>query len=503
LNEPVTVDLNGERPLALNRRFLLFSLLAALLLSWPLLVFGRPSYMQDSAAYYKGGRAAVSFAATKLGGSGVSGTSARPPQHSGAPAAEPEIAAKEVNGVRSITYSVAAYLLSAPQTTLLLLVIAQALTAGVVIVATLGAFGGLPVRRTTGALIVLGGATTVAPVSSLAVPDIFAGLLIGSMVLLTVAVSRLSLGVRLLCAAIATFAVTAHASHIPLAAGLTLLGFGCLAVRRYYNHPLAKWTWAWVAAPLVIGGITILAINRIAFGETSLTSKRYPFALSRSINNGPGRWYLEKHCPELRYTICTLYPHGLPKGGAIQFLWGRDGVVELATPAQMDRIRAEEAEIVLAAGREYFGYEARRLTFNLALQLVRFRPDPFVNRLVLDGNGTPQLAPATERHPKILVFINILTAISVSLGTVWLGVVFFAERSFRPAIALVFLGILGNAVICVVLAAVASRYQARVVWLIPLFALALSGSPMAENSVARHFRRFLRNEGVSRTEIRG
>ena len=121
-----------------------------------------PSYIQDSAAYYKGGRAAVSFALAK-----VDGPERR---HAGYPASAesnsqrrlPENAARQASGVRSITYSVAAYLLSAPGATLLLLTIAQALAAGTIMVATLGAFGGLPTRRTAVALILLAGATTVA-----------------------------------------------------------------------------------------------------------------------------------------------------------------------------------------------------------------------------------------------------------------------------------------------------------------------------------------------------
>ena len=479
---PAVSDLNREQPLRLDRRFLLFSLLAALLLSWPLLAFGRPSYIQDSVAYYKGGRAAVSYVLAKLDGPEVAATGAQPTHESASPEPPPEKAASEAAGVRSITYSVAAYLLSAPRATLVLLAIAQALAAGVVMVATLGAFGGLPARRTTAALIVLAGASTVAPTSFFVIPDIFAGLLIASMVLLTVATSRLSLGVRLLCAAIATFAVTAHASHIPLAAGMTILGLGWVAVRRYSNRPLPQWTWAWVVAPLVIGGLTTLAVNRIGFGESSLTAKRYPFALARSVNDGPARWYLEKRCPELRYTICTLYPHGLPQGGALEFLWGKDGVVELASPAQMDRIRAEEAEIVLAAARNYAGHEARRLTFNVVRQLASFRPYPFESRLILDQTGTPQIAPAPQPNRGILHIISILTAISVAIGAVWLGWAFFEKRSFRPVIALMFLGILGNAVTVVVLSAVAHRYQTRVVWLIPLFALALHGSPPGRRS---------------------
>jgi hypothetical protein len=467
--------LRREQPLCLDRRFLLFTLLAALLLSWPLLVFGRPAYIQDSAAYYKGGRAAVSFALGKLDRSEAATKGAQAGQEADLPAPHAETA-KDVSGVRSITYSVAAYLLSAPGVTLALLTIAQALATGALMVAALGAFGGLPAGRMMAALIVLAGATTAAPVAIFAVPDIFAGLLIGSMVLLTAAPSRVSAGARLLCAGIATFAVTAHASHIPLAGGMTMLGLGWIAVARFSGTPLPRWTWAWVVAPLLIGGLTLLSINRVAFGETSLASKRYPFALARSVDDGPGRWYLEKHCPELRYTICTLYPHGLPQGGALEFLWGKDGVVQRATPAQLDRIREEEPEIVLAAAREYSGHEFRRLTYNAAVQLIIFQPYPFIERLVLDDTGTPQLSPAPQANEKVLGIIGVLTAISAAIGTLCLGWIFLRKRPLRPVITLMFLGILGNAATCVLLAAVAHRYQARVIWLIPLFALALLGS---------------------------
>jgi hypothetical protein len=227
---------------------------------------------------------------------------------------------------------------------------------------------------------------------------------------------------------------------------------------------------------LLIGGLTALSINRVAFGETSLTSKRYPFALARSVNDGPGRWYLEKHCPELRYTVCTLYPHGLPQGGALEFLWGPNGVVERATPAQLDRIRAEEADIVLAAAREYAVHEARRLTYNASVQLITFQPYPFVERLVLDDAGTPQVIPAPQIRGSVLVIVGILTAISAAIGALFLVWAFLRKRPLRPVIALLFMGILGNAATCVMLAAVAHRYQARVIWLVPLFALALLGS---------------------------
>ena len=457
----------------MDRRFLLFSLVATMLLSWPLLVFGHPSYIQDSAAYYKGGRAAVSFALANLFSPETISTTQSASQDPASAVAAGKMAGNEIKAARSVTYSIAAYALSAPRATLLVLALAQAAATAMIIVATLGAFGGLSARRTAISLLALSLTTTVAPVSVLLIPDIFAGLLIGSMVLLATALSRLSLGVRLLCVGIAAFAVTAHPSNIPIAAGMTALGIVWTLVSHFRRIRQSKWALLWVGAPLLIGGLTLMAINRVAFGESSLAGKRYPFALSRSVNNGPGRWYLEKNCPHLRYAICELYPHGLPKGGALEFLWGPEGVTMRATPAQMDRIRAEEAEIVLAAAREYSGYEIRRLAGRLGWQLVRFRPVAFDEQMTLDPTGTPQLRYEPQANGWILNILFILSAISAVMGSVCLAWAFFKERALRPVVTLLFLGILGNAVTCVLFAAMAERYQARVIWLIPLLALAL------------------------------
>ena len=462
----------GQEPLRLDRRFLLVTLIAATLLSWPLLAFGRPFYIQDSVAYYKGGQAAVSFVTSRLDES----QAATPAGQGSQAAPPPQKVAKQASGVRSVTYSAAAYLLSAPHGRMILLTICQALATAVVMVATLGAFGGLSLRRTIPAMVVVAATSTAALVSHFAVADIFAGLLIGSMLLLAVASSRLSVGIRSVLLALAAFGMTAHGSHLPLTLGLTMIGLGWVLIGRFVGRPSPKWTWAWVVAPLLIGGLTTVAVNRIAFGETSLTSKRYPFALARSVNDGPARWYLQEHCPERRFTICELYPHGLPKGGALEFLWGPDGIVRRATPEQLDRIRKEEADLVLAAGREYAGFELRRLTLNVARQLVLFEPYMSGQNLILDGTGTPKLTNGEPPSPTVVRIINIVTALSAALGALWLAWAFFARRGLRPAIALLFLGILGNAATCILFSAVAHRYQARVVWLIPLYALALGAS---------------------------
>ena len=101
-------DINETQMVKLDRRFLLLTVVATLLLSWPLLVFGHPSYFQDSVAYYKGGRAALNYVAENLDLPNHSTTATRPIQTTASRSAATEITGNEVKGARSVTYSVAA-----------------------------------------------------------------------------------------------------------------------------------------------------------------------------------------------------------------------------------------------------------------------------------------------------------------------------------------------------------------------------------------------------------
>jgi hypothetical protein len=83
----------------------------------------------------------------------------------------------------------------------------------------------------------------------------------------------------------------------------------------------------------------------------SLAPNRVPVLLARSIEDGPGRWYLEEECAHVdRYAICELFDE-IPRS-VFEMLWAEDGI-RTATDEQMARIRAEETEIVLAAARRY------------------------------------------------------------------------------------------------------------------------------------------------------
>jgi hypothetical protein len=454
----------------LNRRLFLTTFIGCLLFLWPLLVYGRPGDFQDSAAYYKGGHMAVTFALEKLHLQDPAPTAAPPSDTAASTAAEaPAQTPQQVRGARSVAYSVAAYVLGAPRPQMWLLVAAQALATGFMCAVALLLFdGGL--RTASAKLAALAGATPAAFVACVIVPDIFAGVVILVIALMTAAYRFLSPGVRMTSILIGGAGITFHASHLPVGLGVTALAFTWLLWESRGRNSVPWGQWIALASPVLLGAALTVGLNAVAFGGPSLTGKRFPLTLARSIAEGPGKWYLDNNCGTLKYAVCEVYPHGVP-GTINEFLWGRNGLKERATPDQLERIRAEESDVVLAATRAYPLQEIGRLAFNFGRQLVRFQPGVGLDaRIVVDQDGNPVSEPAS--YSRTWVGIVGMLSIAATIGSMALLV--FRWRSMpqlRPLVVLVVSGIVLNAVICVYFSGVADRYQARVIWLIPLLAL--------------------------------
>ena len=102
----------------------------------------------------------------------------------------------------------------------------------------------------------------------------------------------------------------------------------------------------------------VVGTSYAAFGQASLAPKRYPIQLARSVEDGPGAWYLRDHCATERYAICEVFGPNPPRDVG-EFLWSRNGVRYRATAEQMERIRAEESIIVRRAAMAYPGFQLR------------------------------------------------------------------------------------------------------------------------------------------------
>jgi hypothetical protein len=458
-------------PVAFGRPLLLATLIGALLFLWPLLAYGRPGDFQDSASYYKGGRAAVSFVLDKIHGSQTASVGTMASNAAAAPPASAAASPQQVRGARSVAYSIAAYVLGAPHAQMWLLIIAQALAAAFVCSVVLLLFGA-DLRGASWKFAALAIATPAAFVTCVIVPDIFAGLVICVIMLFATAYGSLSRGVRIACVLIGAAGTAFHASHEPLALGLTVIAAAWMFLNTREKASIPRQQWAVLFAPLLLAVAVSVALNFAAFGGASLTGKRYPLTLARSVAEGPGKWYLEKNCGHLKYAICEVYPHAVP-GTIDSFLWGPNGIKERANPQQMDRIRAEEADVVLAASRAYPFEELKRLGGNFARQLVLFQPGVGLNaRIVLDSAQNPVLVPAQYDRTWIKV-VGMLSIIGLIGALGFLFVRSRAIRTLRPMIGLVLCGILMNDAICVYFSGVTDRYEARVIWLIPLLALAV------------------------------
>lgn len=430
---------------------------------WPLLIFGQPSYITDSSSYHRGGQAAWAKVVSLLpDASSTSGIA--PPTATPAEAALPQ---PKVIGIRSIAYSVVAFVLAWPGTSLGLLVALQAFAGAFLLWLTIRIRVAAD-RWSILALPVLLGAASSFPVfATLATPDVWAGLMILSLILLTVHLPSLAGRERIAVGATLAFSVASHASHILLALSVLALAVLVLVARRRWER-LRNLHLIHGSLALGVGLAVSFLSGLVAFGEATPVPKRYPFALARAVEDGPAGWYLEANCPTKRYAVCELFPDDVPNGVG-DFLWARGGIADRATPEQMERIRQEEPEILRNAVAAYPLYQLKASARNVVRQFGFLAVEPSTYQGIrLDEEGQAQ-----ERLPSGgPMWWHVVTQ-SVAVLVSLLVFAFFArtgDPKMMVAIHLTLFLILINNLICSILSAPDMRYQARTLWLLPVLA---------------------------------
>jgi hypothetical protein len=369
---------------------------------------------------------------------------------------------------------VLAYVLRAPGSSLLALAITQA--GAVTVIASFVRrliVPGTSLRTGVAAGAAMATLTSAAWYAAYAMPDIFAGVIVGGALILTVFLPRLGTPSRILLVVLVAFGVTLHGSHLPLA--LSALAAGAAAHVWLRGPPFARMgaAAAWFASPVVLAVLASFATSFVAFGEASLSPKRYPILLARSVADGPGAWYLRESCATERYAICEVFGPNPPRDVG-DFLWSAEGVRMRASPEQMERIRAEEATIIRRAAAEYplaqLGASARNTVtqfFELGLTGLQFGQ-------VLVGTAEPLLRQPYPDRPRLRSFFEVVVyaGFFASLVLLWL-VRRRLSRVEIAAVAVALTGLLANAAVCGILSAVTDRYQGRAAWILPTLALAI------------------------------
>jgi hypothetical protein len=342
----------------------------------------------------------------------------------------------------------------------------------------------LAARRVEAKFLVLVGllslTTSVGWYACFIMPDILGPVLYLSIYLLVFA--RETLNAREICAvsAISCWAMGSHCTHLMLACGVCIL-LGLLLVLRWPPMRARGRGVAWVAAIAVLTAGMQMALHGYLYGKPSLNGNRLPYLTARIVADGPARWFLQQHCRELRWAICA-WAGNLPNTDD-EFLWADGGVWQSASGEQQERMLREEIPLALATLRAYPETQTR-VSFNNFREelsdfgLWDFDPNEWVEShidTVLPGTQVRYMRTrqARSRLPneffstvqRWVVMASVL-AIVAGLPLLWI------RRHWRilGLAAIVLPVVIANAFVTAVLAEVDSRYQSRVIWLVPLTA---------------------------------
>ena len=326
----------------------------------------------------------------------------------------------------------------------------------------------------------LGLFTSVSWYSSLVLPDILGPLVYLSFYLLVFARETLSRSERIALYLIAWWGITAHATHFILAAGMCLLLPVMLVFEREPIRRILRSTGE-VVIVVLLAAAAQLALHGFLYGHPSLNGEPPPYLMARIIADGPGRWYLEKNCGQLKWTICGRV-HNLPDDPD-NFLWAPDGVWQTASDIEQAQLVREEMPFVLATLRAYPRQQISRSAVNVWTQLNNFGlsdlgPSPWVldefGQVMPDARSSYQRSrQARNAIPLELISDIQYWTIIASLGAM---VVFIPLLGRRTPIRLLELGVVIGSMIIVnglvtgSLSMPDDRYECRVIWLVPLLA---------------------------------
>lgn len=494
-----------ERPAGvINTKLSIVLLSLSLLL--PALINGNGFVFFDTPAYVRGADAAIAQATghTTPWSDRVSAVLARKPAAAGPSAATPTAAPapaasparpgkpagsgdKVILSGRSVYYGFLLYL-SLLANSLWPLVIVQAIVAATAIVLTLRRFAGpagLP-TITLAAAAVICVLTPVGFFVAFGMPDLFAPLAI-------LAVANLALfwrddrwTARLFWAALLTGGMLFHSATLLITiALLALLALWKLVLRRAPRIVLAP-----VAVAIVLAMAGEMAFGLGVGAITGNKPIRPPFLSARLIEDGPGARYLRTHCaPGSDLLLCRFKDR--PVQPSDRFLWSKDaGTGGFMTLNRADKtvMSKQDAGFAIAVAKAYPGEVLMDSVTSFARQTVTFGLNDFsLKAWASAGLGqnlpkpvlawvaaTPGFRGQMPTTP-VIVTSSILCLVSLG-GVIWLLATArgTAGRTVVAMTAILLVGVAVNAAVCGILSGPHGRYQARVLFLVPLAALVLA-----------------------------
>lgn len=315
--------------------------------------------------------------------------------------------------------------------------------------------------------------------ATLIMPDVFTAVAILGMFVLFRGWETLNAFERLAVAGLTLLALASHVTHILI--GLCIAAVAILLGSFGRRRPRA----AFILVPLLpaIALAAVIGMNVVAKGRVLVTQDGNVFVFARAFADGPAREYLQDNCPERQWRLCRIYASLPPDPERI--LWGRTGSVWSA--GSRDEVRAEAGTVAREAIQAHPTQMLAAAAHNGAAQLLTFQTGVDFGRwgdmadtnnnvgealLRLFPGEVGEFLQASQQQGKLdLSRLNRVysTVIVLSLaGAVAIMAVSGVPSAVAEFAVVLGVGIVANAIATGAFAAVHDRYQARVIWLVPL-----------------------------------
>jgi hypothetical protein len=329
-------------------------------------------------------------------------------------------------------------------------------------------------------MALLSGFTSMSWYVSLVMPDILGPILYLCICLLVFAPETLSKREHWAVAFIAWFGIVSHSTHFVL----TLWIIAILAALLLFKSRLVQHrgrALGEIALLVAVAAAAQVALHTYLYHEPSLNGRRLPYLSARFVADGPEKWYLQQHCATEQWVLCANLKN-LPDNDD-EFIWGENTIWTKSSPADQQLILKQETPLLLATLRTYPRQQLAISLGSFVQQLNDFGVNDFDNNTWMEESieeTMPGAHACYERslQARSIVPTNFFTqlqrwtvcaAILVLIASLpWLWRTH--QTRFQGFLIVIIPTLIANAFITAVASEVDSRFQARVVWLLPLLA---------------------------------
>jgi MFS family permease len=319
--------------------------------------------------------------------------------------------------------------------------------------------------------------TSLSWVASTLLTDVFTGLSVLALYLVTLRAETLARWERGALIALIAFAAATHTAT--LAVLLALLAAGLL-IALVWRGAVQFTGLVRGASAVTLSVALLLAANVIVAGKLAWTPGGSAIPFGRMLQSGIVAHYLADHCPDARLPKLCANRDKLPTDTDF-FFWGSDLFDQLG---RFEGLGEEMRIVVRESLTEYPAMQIKSAIAATAKQLVRVATGYGVHTEIWHTTwiieqyvpaAVPAMKAARQQQGNLdFAMINRLhVPIAWASMLLLIGVLALSRRrpqfqNVRELAAIVTLAILANAVVCGALANPHDRYGARIVWLATL-----------------------------------